>query len=179
MAKSGDPVEFGQPLFRHRIDPPCLTSSSSPIVARLRYESCAPAGELGIKTVAVHSTADYSLKHRAPRRRIGVHRPAVLDFELPQHAGDHQRRRKSPIRWPSTRATDFLSENADFAERVEKSGFVFVGPKSRNHPQARDKSLCDPHDEGAGVPCVPDRTGRWAPIRRRICASLATLGYPS
>ena len=61
--------------------------------------------ELGIKTVAVHSTADYNLKHVLLADEIGLHRPAAVAAELPQHAGDHQRGGGHRLGRRSTRAT--------------------------------------------------------------------------
>src|SRR4029450_9414709 len=84
--------------------------------------------ELGIRTVAVHSTADYSLKHvllADEAGRIGpppsalsyLNMPAIISAaEVTDSVGIHP-------------GYGFLSENADFAERVEKSGFVVVGPE--------------------------------------------------
>jgi acetyl-CoA carboxylase biotin carboxylase subunit len=85
--------------------------------------------ELGIKTVAVHSTADYSLKHvlladesvcigPPPSALSYLNMPAIISAaEVTDAVAIHP-------------GYGFLSENADFAERVEKSGFVFVGPKA-------------------------------------------------
>jgi biotin carboxyl carrier protein len=84
--------------------------------------------ELGIKTVAVHSEADRDLKHvlladesvcigPAPSRDSYLHIPAIISAaEVTDTVAIHP-------------GYGFLSENADFAERVERSGFVFIGPK--------------------------------------------------
>ncbi|MGB5832533.1 MAG: biotin carboxylase N-terminal domain-containing protein, partial [Thiohalocapsa sp.] len=84
--------------------------------------------ELGIKTVAVHSDADRDLKHvlladesvcigPAPSRDSYLHIPSIISAaEVTDTVAIHP-------------GYGFLSENADFAERVERSGFVFVGPK--------------------------------------------------
>src|SRR5262247_4576002 len=94
--------------------------------------------ELGIKTVAVHSTADYNLKH-------------VLLADESVCIGPPQSQ-KSYLNMPAiisaAEVTDavaihpgygFLSENADFAERVEESGFVFIGPKAETIRLLGDK----------------------------------------
>ena len=84
--------------------------------------------ELGIKTVAVHSQADRDLKHvRLADESVCIGPPSSTDSYL-----------NIPAVVSAAEVTDavaihpgygFLSENADFAERVEQSGFVFVGPK--------------------------------------------------
>ena len=84
--------------------------------------------ELGIKTVAVHSTADANLKHvlladesvcigPAVSTQSYLNMPSIIAAaELTDAAAIHP-------------GYGFLSENADFAERVEQSGFIFIGPK--------------------------------------------------
>ena len=85
---------------------------------------------MGIKTVVVHSEADRDAKYVRARRRVGVHRPAAVGAELPEHPGDHR----------AAEVTDaqaihpgygFLSENADFAEKVEKLGLRVHRPARR------------------------------------------------
>jgi acetyl-CoA carboxylase biotin carboxylase subunit len=83
--------------------------------------------ELGIKTVAVHSEADRDLKHvcSPTNRSASGRRPSPT-------ATCTSRRSSAPPRSPTPAihpGYGFLSENADFAERVERSGFVFIGPK--------------------------------------------------
>ncbi|MDH5614170.1 MAG: acetyl-CoA carboxylase biotin carboxylase subunit, partial [Gammaproteobacteria bacterium] len=85
--------------------------------------------ELGIKTVAIHSEADRDLKHvrladesvcigPAPSIKSYLNTPAIISAaEVTDAVGIHP-------------GYGFLSENADFAERVEQSGFVFIGPKA-------------------------------------------------
>src|SRR3974390_3762111 len=97
-----------------------------------------PCRELGIKTVAVHSTADYSLKHvlladesvcigPAPSAQSYLNMPAIISAaEVTDSVAIHP-------------GYGFLSENADFAERVEKSGFVYVGPKAETIRTMGDK----------------------------------------
>ena len=107
--------------------------------------------ELGIKTVAVHSTADTTLKHvlladetvciGPPRSQQSyLNMPAIIAAaEVTDAVAIHP-------------GYGFLSENADFAERVEESGFIFIGPK------AGDDSL----DGRQGVGDQDDARGRRA-----------------
>ena len=95
--------------------------------------------ELGIKTVAVHSTADRNLKHvlladesvcigPPPSRDSYLNMPAIISAaELTDSVAIHP-------------GYGFLSENADFAERVEKSGFTFVGPRAETIRSMGDKA---------------------------------------
>ena len=114
--------------------------------------------ELGIKTVAVHSTADYNLKH-------------VLLADESVCIGPPQSQ-KSYLNMPAiisaAEVTDavaihpgygFLSENADFAERVEKSGFTFIGPRADVIRMMGDKVSAINVMKKAGVPCVPGSGG--------------------
>ncbi|NCB61106.1 MAG: acetyl-CoA carboxylase biotin carboxylase subunit, partial [Gammaproteobacteria bacterium] len=85
--------------------------------------------ELGIKTVAVHSTADRDLKHvKLADETICIGKPAAKESYL-----------NVPSIIAAAEVTGavaihpgygFLSENADFAEQVEKSGFIFIGPRA-------------------------------------------------
>jgi acetyl-CoA carboxylase biotin carboxylase subunit len=65
----------------------------------------------------------------------------------------------------------FLSENADFAERVEKSGFIFIGPRAETIRKMGDKVSAIKIMKKAGVPCVPGSGGRSATTTTRTCAS--------
>src|SRR6201992_2280182 len=114
--------------------------------------------ELGIKTVAVHSTADYRLKH------VLLADEAVC-IGPPPSAGSYL---NMPAIISAAEVTDsvaihpgygFLSENADFAERVEKSGFVFVGPKAETIRTMGDKVSAIRVMKSHGVPCVPGSDG--------------------
>src|SRR4029453_2752261 len=110
--------------------------------------------ELGIKTVAVHSTADQNLKHvLLPAETVCIGPPGSRDSYL-----------NMPAIISAAEVTDavgihpgygFLSENADFAERVEKSGFIFVGPKPETIRMMGDKVSAIKVMKAAGVPCVP------------------------
>jgi len=110
--------------------------------------------ELGIKTVAVHSTADANLKHvlladesvcigPAVSTQSYLNMPSIIAAaELTDAAAIHP-------------GYGFLSENADFAERVEQSGFIFIGPKSETIRMMGDKVSAIKVMKQHGVPCVP------------------------
>ena len=110
--------------------------------------------ELGIKTVAVHSTVDANLKHvlladesvcigPPPSAKSYLHMPAIISAaELTDAAAIHP-------------GYGFLSENADFAERVEQSGFTFIGPKAETIRLMGDKVSAIKAMKSYGVPCVP------------------------
>ena len=114
--------------------------------------------ELGIKTVAVHSSADRDLKHvrladesvcigppDAARSYLNI--PAVLSAaEVTDAVAIHP-------------GYGFLSENADFAERVEQSGFTFIGPSPDTIRLMGDKISAIDAMRRAGVPCVPGSEG--------------------
>ena len=133
--------------------------------------------ELGIKTVAVHSTADRSLKHvLLADETVCIGPPASKDSYL-----------NMPALIAAAEVTDsvaihpgygFLSENADFAERVEKSGFVWIGPKAETIRIMGDKVSAIRTMKGAGVPCVPgsgDPLGADPDTNRSIAKR---IGYP-
>jgi acetyl-CoA carboxylase, biotin carboxylase subunit len=133
--------------------------------------------ELDIKTVAVHSTADNNLKHvlladetvcigPAPSPLSYLNMPAIISAaEVTDSVAIHP-------------GYGFLSENADFAERVEKSGFTFIGPKAETIRLMGDKVSAINVMKKAGVPCVP---GSGGPLgqdddeNRRIAKQ---IGYP-
>ena len=114
--------------------------------------------EMGIKTVAVHSTADSNLKHvlladetvcigPPPSSESYLDMPAIISAaEVTDAVGIHP-------------GYGFLSENADFAERVESSGFVFIGPKADAIRIMGDKVEAIRAMKAAGVPCVPGSDG--------------------
>jgi acetyl-CoA carboxylase biotin carboxylase subunit len=114
--------------------------------------------EMDIKTVAVHSTADNNLKHvlladetvcigPAPSTESYLNMPAIISAaEVTDATGIHP-------------GYGFLSENADFAERVESSGFTFIGPKSDSIRIMGDKVSAIRAMKAAGVPCVPGSDG--------------------
>ena len=114
--------------------------------------------ELGIKTVAVHSTADFNTKHvlladetvciGPPQAALSyLNMPAIISAaEVTDSVAIHP-------------GYGFLSENADFAERVEKSGFIFVGPRAETIRLMGDKVSAIKVMKAAGVPCVPGSDG--------------------
>jgi len=114
--------------------------------------------ELGIKTVAVHSDVDRDLKHvlladetvcigPAPSSESYLNVPALISAaEITDASAIHP-------------GYGFLSENADFAERIEQSGFIFIGPKSETIRMMGDKVSAIKAMNEAGVPCVPGSDG--------------------
>lgn len=133
--------------------------------------------ELGIKTVAVHSSADRDLKH-------------VLLADETVCIGPAQST-KSYLNIPALIAAaeitgadaihpgyGFLSENADFAEQVERSGFIFIGPKADTIRIMGDKVSAINAMKKAGVPCVPGSGGPLDGdmVRNRELAN--QIGYP-
>src|ERR1700687_5285980 len=85
--------------------------------------------ELGIKTVAVHSTADASLKHvLLADESVWIGPPPAAQSYLNMPANTSAAEVTASVAIHP--GYGFLSENADFAERVEKSGFPFIGPKA-------------------------------------------------
>ncbi|MGC4028838.1 MAG: acetyl-CoA carboxylase biotin carboxylase subunit [Steroidobacteraceae bacterium] len=133
--------------------------------------------ELGIKTVAVHSTVDDNLKHvlladetvcigPAPAAQSYLNMPAIISAaEVTDSVAIHP-------------GYGFLSENADFAERVEKSGFVFIGPKAETIRLMGDKVSAIKVMKKAGVPCVPGSDGPLGSDPDEIIRIARHIGYP-
>lgn len=133
--------------------------------------------ELGIKTVAVHSDADRDLKHvlladesvcigPAPSRDSYLHIPSIISAaEVTDTVAIHP-------------GYGFLSENADFAERVERSGFIFVGPKPDTIRRMGDKVAAIKAMQEAGVPCVPGSDGPVDINTKRTLEMARAIGYP-
>jgi len=133
--------------------------------------------ELGIKTVAVHSTADRELKHvlladeavcigPPPSPKSYLNMAAIISAaEVAQADAIHP-------------GYGFLSENADFAESVEKSGFVFIGPRAETIRLMGGKTTAKAEMIAAGVPCVPGSVGV-LPEDEDECQAIARkVGYP-
>src|SRR5512135_2614978 len=110
--------------------------------------------ELGIKTVAVHSSADRDLKHvLLSDESVCIGPPSSQESYL-----------NIPAIISAAEVTDseavhpgygFLSENADFAEKVQQSGFVFIGPNPETIRMMGDKISAKRAMIQAGIPCVP------------------------
>ncbi len=133
--------------------------------------------ELGIKTVAVHSTADHNTKHVLLADETVCIGPA-------QSAGSYL---NMPAIISAAEVTDavaihpgygFLSENADFAERVEKSGFIFVGPRAETIRMMGDKVSAIKVMKAAGVPCVPGSDGPLGEDVDENFRIAKDIGYP-
>jgi len=133
--------------------------------------------ELGIKTVAVHSEADADAKYvmladesvcigPAPSRDSYLNIPAIISAaEVTDAQAIHP-------------GYGFLSENADFAERVENSGFVFIGPRAESIRLMGDKISAKAAMKKAGVPCVPGSEGPIPEDPKEIRKLAAAIGYP-
>src|SRR4051812_11560699 len=133
--------------------------------------------ELGIKTVAVHSTADTEAKYvkladesvcigPPPSALSYLNIPAIISAaEVTDAQAIHP-------------GYGFLSENADFAERVEKSGFVFIGPKADTIRMMGDKVSAKAAMRKAGIPCVPGSEGALPQEPEEIIKTARAIGYP-
>jgi len=133
--------------------------------------------QLGIRTVAVHSTADRDLKHvRLADESVCIGPPPAVDSYL-----------NIPAVISAAEVTDaeaihpgygFLSENADFAERVERSGFTFIGPRSETIRLMGDKVSAIASMRAAGVPCVPGSNGSLGADPDETIRTAREIGYP-
>ena len=133
--------------------------------------------EMGIKTVAVHSEADADAKYvrladesvcigPAPSAASYLNIPAIISAaEVTDAEAIHP-------------GYGFLSENADFAERVEQSGFVFIGPKPETIRLMGDKVSAKNAMIRAGVPVVPGSEGALPDDPKEIFAIARKIGYP-
>jgi acetyl-CoA carboxylase biotin carboxylase subunit len=133
--------------------------------------------ELGIKTVAVHSTADKDLKHvlladesicigRASATESYLNIPRIIAAaEISNSAAIHP-------------GYGFLAENAEFAEAVEKSGFIFIGPKPETITLMGDKVSAIKSMKAAGVPCVPGSDGPLSGDEKLNKSIAKRIGYP-
>ena len=132
---------------------------------------------LGIKTVAVHSTVDRNLKHVAMAdESVCIGPAASKDSYL-----------NMPAIIAAAEVTDaqaihpgygFLSENADFAERVESSGFIFIGPRAETIRMMGDKVEAIRAMKAAGVPCVPGSGGPLGEDAKENIRIAREIGYP-
>lgn len=133
--------------------------------------------ELGIKTVAVHSTADRDLKHvRLADESVCIGPPSSTDsyLNVPAIISAAELTNADAIH----PGYGFLSENADFAERVVSSGFIFIGPKAETIRLMGDKISAKEAMIEAKVPCVPGSEGA-TPDNEDECKAMAReIGYP-
>ncbi|THB70379.1 MAG: acetyl-CoA carboxylase biotin carboxylase subunit [Gammaproteobacteria bacterium] len=133
--------------------------------------------ELGIKTVAVHSEVDRDQVHVKladesvcigpnPANESYLNIPAIISAaEITDAVGIHP-------------GYGFLAENANFAEQVEKSGFVFIGPKPETINMMGDKISAIKSMQDAGVPCVPGSDGNLSDDPKKNTKLANKIGYP-
>jgi acetyl-CoA carboxylase biotin carboxylase subunit len=133
--------------------------------------------ELGIKTVAVHSTADRELMHvRLADESVCVGPPAATQsyLNIPAIISAAEITNASAIH----PGYGFLSENADFAEQAEKSGFIFIGPSAKTIRQMGDKVQAIQLMKSLNVPCVPGSNGAIGSDDEKTLAMARKIGYP-
>lgn len=133
--------------------------------------------DMGIKTVAIHSDADRDLKHvrladesvcigSAPSDQSYLNIPAIISAaEVTDAMAIHP-------------GYGFLAENADFAERVEDSGFIFIGPRPDSIRTMGDKVAAIETMQKAGVPCVPGSDGALGDDSDTNLRLAKEIGYP-
>ena len=132
---------------------------------------------LGVRTVAVHSEADAEAKYvkladesvcigPAPAALSYLNIPAIVSAaEVTDAEAIHP-------------GYGFLSENADFAERVESSGFVFIGPRAETIRLMGDKVNAKQAMKKAGIPCVAGSEGALPEVPEEIARIARGIGYP-
>lgn len=133
--------------------------------------------ELGVKTVVVHSEADRDAKYvkladesvcigPAASSQSYLNVPAIISAaEVTDAEAIHP-------------GYGFLSENADFAERIESSGFIFIGPRPETIRLMGDKVSAKDAMKTAGVPCVPGSEGALPEDPKEILRTAKAVGYP-
>ncbi len=133
--------------------------------------------EMGIRTVVVHSQADHDAKYvkladesvcigPPPSSLSYLNVPAIISAaEVTDAEAIHP-------------GYGFLSENADFAEKIEKSGFVFIGPRPETIRLMGDKVSAKDAMKAAGVPCVPGSEGTLPEAPKEILRIAKAVGYP-
>lgn len=133
--------------------------------------------ELGVKTVAVHSEPDRNLKHvlladesvcigPAASQDSYLHTPAIISAaEVTDAVAIHP-------------GYGFLSENADFAEKVQQSGFTFIGPNPDTIRMMGDKISAKKAMIEAGIPCVPGSEGPLSDNDEKNLKLAHKIGYP-
>src|SRR5262247_2540951 len=133
--------------------------------------------DMGIKTVVVHSEADAEAKYvkladesvcigPPPSAASYLNIPAIISAaEVTDAEAIHP-------------GYGFLAENADFAEKVERSGFVFIGPRPENIRLMGDKVSAKAAMTKAGVPCVPGAEGTLPDDPKEVVRLARVTGYP-
>ena len=121
--------------------------------------------EMGIRTVAVHSTADAHAMHvRLADETVCIGPPparaSYLNVASDPVGGQHHRRRRDPSR------SRVSAENADFAAAVEETGFTFIGPSPEHIRLMGDKVRAKEEARRLGIPVVPGSAGGGARYRR-------------
>ena len=133
--------------------------------------------ELGIQTVAVYSTADKDLKHVRLADEavcIGPHQSIKSYLNIPAIISAAEVTHADAIH----PGYGFLSENADFAEQVEQSGFIFIGPRAENIRVMGDKVAAIEAMKSSGVPCVPGSDGALDDNEKRSFKLAKEIGLP-
>ena len=133
--------------------------------------------ELGIKVVAVHSTVDRDLKHvRLADESVCIGPPVSSESYL-----------NIPAIISAAEVTDaeaihpgygFLSENADFSEKVKQSGFTFIGPNADTIRMMGDKIAAKKTMRAAGIPCVPGNGEPLSDDNKQNLQLAHEIGYP-
>lgn len=133
--------------------------------------------ELDIRTIAVHSKADSELMHvrladesvcigPPPSRDSYLNVPAIISAaEITNATAIHP-------------GYGFLAENADFADQVEKSGYIFIGPRADTIRLMGDKVSAIQAMKAAGVPTVPGSDGPLTDDAERTLEIARSIGYP-
>ncbi|MBL4659757.1 MAG: acetyl-CoA carboxylase biotin carboxylase subunit [Alcanivoracaceae bacterium] len=132
---------------------------------------------MGIKTVAVHSTVDRNQKHVGMAdESVCIGPPASLEsyLDIPKIIAAAEVTDAQAIH----PGYGFLAENADFAERVENSGFTFIGPRADTIRLMGDKVAAIEAMRSAGVPCVPGSDGPLDDDVERNLKIANKIGYP-
>jgi len=133
--------------------------------------------ELDIQTVAVYSTADKDLKHVRLADEavcIGPH-PSINSYlNIPAIISAAELTHADAIH----PGYGFLSENADFADQVEQSGFIFIGPRAENIRVMGDKVAAIEAMQNSGVPCVPGSNGALDNNAKRSLKIAKEIGLP-
>lgn len=133
--------------------------------------------ELGIQTVAVHSTADKESIHvRLADESVCIGPPSAINsyLNIPAIISAAEITNASAIH----PGYGFLAENADFAEQTEKSGFTFIGPTPETIRLMGDKISAISAMKEAGIPCIPGSDGPLSNDDRKNIKLARAIGFP-